>query len=217
MRTRPVRFPWFAALRLACTACLAGMLSASPARAELDARGSAHVSTGSTQAPQARPMGYWLRTYATDPYAEYWHLNLTVADLGKAMAKSEAVLRKRGGEPVAAPSQLASSRNPPYQQLSWKLPIRTAAKALEGLRKLGVTEGLTQTPASNARLPIEVFEKRDKLRLETRENARALARLPATSALALDLLDHLDRVLRLQEDAKGRVLLNIELRQKAAP
>ncbi len=155
--------------------------------------------------------GYWTRVYPPPAYFEIWHLSLKVPDLKKAMAKSLSIVAKRGGSAVVETENMASSRAAKYQQLSFRIPVKNAAKALRSLQDLGAVQALHKNPGFDPGLYDDIPQKLATLREES--NAVPLDQAPGIKALTAEFIAHLEDVSRKRKEAVGRILLNLELRE----
>lgn len=163
--------------------------------------------------PAATPAPYWLRLYPPQPYSEYWHLKLRVADMEKASAAVQSALKRQGGKLAAPLSQMAYSREHKYQQMSFQVPARSAEKALRAIQGLGALEFLAKNPGFNGTLARERKEKLDGLQADMSAHRDELSRMPAVSALAGEMLAHLQQAETMQRQAADKVLFNVELQQ----
>lgn len=167
----------------------------------------------STPTPVAE---YWLRVYPMPAYGEIWRLTLSVADFKKALPKAIEILNKRG-DSVLPLENMAGSEKGGFQQLSYRFPAEAAPKALAALQKLGDVEELQKNPGVSPAVQGEVREKLAKLKSERDANAKALANIPTIGAAVAEIISHLETVERANTDAAGRVLLNVQLRQRPSP
>lgn len=184
---------------------LAGLAALAPAHAQGETVSSSPVAK------------YWLRMYPVEAYAEFWHFGLKVKDLAKALPKVLSTLKKNGAEALVPIGNEVSSKMHGYQQLSFRVPDDAAARTVKTLGDLGDVEGLVKTPGGDPAVAQEAAEKLDKLKDEQRANKDALGKMPTTTALEAEVVDHLELVLKAHREAQGRVLLNIELQEMPKP
>ncbi|MBI3507578.1 MAG: hypothetical protein HY059_22305 [Proteobacteria bacterium] len=173
-------------------------------------------SFAQNQAPPNTPVAkYWLRMYPLEPFESYWHVTLTVDSVQKATAAALEIMKKNGGEPTIPLALEVSSRKDPYQQLSYKVSAAKTGKIVKALQKLGAAESSSRVPVTAPSVFVEAKDKLLKLEAETGSNIEALSKMPAVSALANELVEHLVNVVRVHDASKDRALLNIELKQAA--
>lgn len=169
----------------------------------------AQSSSSSAPAPS-----YWMRLYPLASYSEIWRVTLEVPDLEKALARAAKSLDKRGARSVLPLENMAASAIHSVQQLSYRVPSASAAKALADIQKLGLVQDLQKNPALHPGVGAEAREKKARLDEERLANREALERMPAVGAAVAEIAAHLEQVDRADREASQRVLLNIELRQK---
>jgi hypothetical protein len=163
----------------------------------------------------AQPVAsYWLRLYPLPAYGSIWRMSLAVSDFNKSLPKITAALEKKGGEPVAPLANMAGSRKGKFQQLSYRLPAATAEAALAAVQKLGEVEELQKNPGFDPAVHAEVEQKLDQLKTESASNADALAKMPSILAAASEIRAHLEQVRAADIAAAGRVLLNLQVRER---
>ena len=159
--------------------------------------------------------GYWLRLYPLPAYGSIWRMTLVVPDFQKGLPKVQSALEKRGGQPAAPLENMAGSAKAKFQQLVYRLPAASAEAALGAVQKLGQVEELQKNPGINPAVREEVAEKLSKLKAETASHAEALRGMPAVAAAAGEIVDHLEKVQKAEREAEGRVLLNLQVRERA--
>ena len=167
-------------------------------------------------APVTPVASYWMRLYPLPAYGSIWRMNLAVKDFNKALPRITEALQKKGGEPVVPLSNMAGSEKNKFQQLSYRLPAATAEAALSAVQKLGEVEELQKNPGFDPATHAEVESKLSQLRQESSSNADALAKMPALGAAASELIAHLEQVRGADIAAAGRVLLNLQVRERPA-
>ena len=177
------------------------------------ALGAARLGAQWTSTPVAE---YWLRMYPTPVYSEIWRLGLQVPSLKKALPKALALLEKQGAVPVVPVANMAASKKSQYQQLSYRLPAKTAAKTLKALQALGEVQILNKNPALNPAVDGEVNDKLAKLKAEQAAHAEALAKMPSVGAAVTEIVSHLEAVSKADREAAERILLNLDLQEAAS-
>ena len=159
---------------------------------------------------------YWMRLYPLPAYGSIWRLSLVVADFKKTLPKITAALAKKGGEPLVPLSNMAGSEKNKFQQLSYRLPAATAEAALAAVQKLGEVEELQKNPGFDPATHAEVEGNLSQLRGEAGSGAESLAKMPSIQAAVSDIIAHLERVRSADIAAAGRVLLNLQVRERPA-
>lgn len=159
--------------------------------------------------------GFWLKTYPLPDYGAFWSLRLDVADVAKARDKALSIIRKGGGTFPQPVESFPSSKDPGYQQLSFKIDRARAQKAFDALARLGRTITSTQKDSLPTEHGPELEIKLGKLKAEREIGRETLSRLPSTAALADELIEHLEQARSAEERARGWVLVNLVL--EAAP
>src|SRR6185436_11718074 len=103
-----------------------------------------------------------------------------------------------------------------YQQLSFKFSKRAAERAVRRLKKFGSLDNQPATPtsAADAAAGAEIEDKLKKLEADAAANRDALAKMPAVSAAAAELIEHLSAAKKNRADAKDRVLVNFEISEE---
>ena len=161
----------------------------------------------------------WLKQYPPEGYSEIWHVRLKVKDLDRVIPDIIKTLEKNGGESTIPLKNTVASKLHGYQQLSFRFPKRAAERAVRRLKKFGELDNQPATPtsAADAQAGAEIDDKLKKLEAETAANRDALAKMPAVSAAAAELIEHLTAAKKNRADAKDRVLVNFEISEEAAP
>lgn len=156
----------------------------------------------------------WLRTYSLAPYKEQWSLDAEVKDLKKDLPKVLKAFEKSGVVLTQPLESFPASKVEGSQQLSLRGSASAGRAALKSFQKLAkVGEPRVRYTAEPVPLP-EVKAKIAKLQLEKKEHAAELAKLPATAALADEMLQHLMMVETVRENTDNEVLINMTLREK---
>lgn len=159
------------------------------------------------------PTTGWLRTYPVEPYSAYWHLSLTVRNFDKALRKAIEALKNGKAEPLVPIEQEVGSKKNGYQQLSYRVPVDRIDKVVKSLQKLGTGEPTVRAAMIDPAVFDEAKERLSKLDVEAADNKDALAKMPATGAAVTEIRQNLANAVRVHEQAKTRILINIELRQ----
>lgn len=178
--------------------------------------GAAALLAAQTQFSTTPVASYWMRVYPIAAFGEIWRLGLQVKDLKKTLPKVTAALEKGGATPAQPLENMAGSETYGFQQLSYIVPAGAAAKALASLQKLGELEELQKNPGMHPGIMEEVPAKLARLRTEAGPKAEKL-QTPAVKEAIGEILAHLEAVDEATRAASARVLLNIQLRQKAKP
>lgn len=156
----------------------------------------------------------WLRTYSLAPYKEHWSLDVEVKVLSKDLPKILKAFAKAGAVLTQPLEQFPVSKSEASQQLSFHSSALGGQAALKALQKLAKA-GPPRVRYSPEPVPMsEIKEKIGKLRSERKEHGAELARTPATSALAEEMLEHLLMVEAVREKVDKEVLINMTLREK---
>ncbi|MEK7858891.1 MAG: hypothetical protein AAB320_07075 [Elusimicrobiota bacterium] len=155
----------------------------------------------------------WLRTYSLAPYKEHWALDAEVKDLSKDLPKLLKAFAKAGAVLTQPLEQFPASKTEGSQQLSFHTSALGGQAALKALQKIAKAAPprvrYTAEPVPLA----EVKDKISKLMVERKEHGAALAKTPATSALAEEMLEHLLTVESVRERTDNEVLINVTVRQ----
>ncbi len=171
-------------------------------------------SAPSAATPAARAGNYWFKTYSTAPFKEFWSAELSVTDFALSMPKVLTAIERAGGKLTQPLRNFASSSKDGFQQLSFALPRAGAKSLLKTLRRLGEMPDPVVRPAS---APIPVDEVKAKIALlmkERSEHPEALAKVPATSAAAEEILEHLLMVDSVAGHAGAEVLFDLQVKRK---
>lgn len=161
-----------------------------------------------------QPPGQWLKLYSLSPYREHWTMTVEVKDMGKDLSKVLNVFSKAGAALTQLLENFPASKIDKTQQLSYRLSLRSARAALKNLKEVGkFADPLVRPAAEPIPLP-EIKEKIQKLMAEKEAHAKELSAMPATSALAEELLEHLLMVESVHERTDTEVLLNITIQGK---
>ncbi len=169
------------------------------------------ASSAFAQAPAA---DFWLRMYQPPAFFEIWRLTLSVKDFDKALKKALEILDKKG-ESMVPLANMAGSEKAGFQQLSYRVPADSAPKVFSALQKLGETEDLQKNPGIDPKLRDEVGEKLTRLRFERDSHEIALRDSPAIRGAVDEIVSHLEAFQKTDAEAKGRILLNVQIQQKA--
>lgn len=167
-----------------------------------------------SSAPPRPGEPYWFKTYSTAPYKEFWTAELTVKDFPRDLPKALGAIEKAGGKLTQPIGNFAASRKDEVQQLSFTLPLKSAKELLKPLRRLGELAE-PHVRAAGAPIPLaEVKTKIDLLMKEKTAHAAELAKTPATSAAAEEILEHLLLVEEVARHTDTEVLFDLQVRRK---
>lgn len=172
------------------------------------------VAAAPPSAVPTRGEPYWFKTYTASLYSEYWTGDLALKDFSRDLPKAFAAIEKAGGQPTQPLANFAASVKDKTQQLSFAIEDKAGQALLKSLRRLGDLPDPLARPVG-APVPVEeVKAKIAALMKERVERAAELARVPASAAAAEEILEHLLMVEDLSRRAQGRVLFNLQMRQK---
>ncbi|MBI5630525.1 MAG: hypothetical protein HY921_06540 [Elusimicrobia bacterium] len=155
----------------------------------------------------------WLKVYSLSPYAEFWNLTAEVASLEDGLPALLKIFSDAGGSLTQPLGNFPSSPSDGVQQLSFRMTAKSASKALQKLKKVASYPPPSRQPNPELAPLSEVKEKIRRLSAEKKAFEREAAEMPASSALADELLSHLMTVEAVREKAQDQILVNVTLRE----
>jgi hypothetical protein len=173
------------------------------------------LSTPAATAPGSfMPAGapYWLKTYSTAPYQEYWTGVLTVKDLAKDLPRVLKAAEKEKSPLAQDLKSFASSAR--QQQLVFLVPGERGKALFKRLRKLGdLPEPDMRT--LGPKLPLdEIRAKIDRLMKERAEHDAELKHLPVALEIEEEVLERLVLVEEIAKQTRGPVRFNLLVQQR---
>lgn len=154
----------------------------------------------------------WLKVYTLPVYRERWRLEGEVADLGQALPQVREAFARTGAS-LGGPGDGAPGAK--LRRLTYRCPKESAQRALQEIGRLGTFSA----PAVQAIMePVSLAEVQGKiaaLQADKARHAKALARMPAVSALVDELLGHLRGVESALRKPEVEVLVELTLSEKS--
>jgi len=158
---------------------------------------------------------FWLRQYPIPEIGAHWHIDLRVKDFHKARRNILELMKKHKAEPRLPLAGTGSSPDFKYQQFSFKIVRKAATKVFKRLERMGVVRRAQQKEDNLPDYSQEISIKLGRLRAERQAGGEILRRLTAVSALAEELVGHLESVEASRLRARETVLLNIVLEEES--
>ena len=198
-------------MKIALAVLAATTLVASLVKAEGPREKGQYVSD---QALLARPPVYWLKTYSLSPYKEYWTLVIEVRKLDRDLPKILIIFSEGKAKLTQPFATFPASKIEHSQQLSYRLELKSAKKALKNLRKIAAFPEPLVRPAAEVVPMAEVKDKINRLISEKTAHSKELSAMPALSAIVDELLEQLLLVEAVRDKTDAEVLLNMTIQEK---